>query len=153
MLAPFAIAPGSYQFTRYRLEAQTSSPRPLQFGTTTWFGSFYDGQLTQWQNYLKWRSPKGRVQPEADVENDFGHLPQGNFVQRLWQLQGAYAWSPNLVLSSFIQYDTESQNVGTSVQQQTRHCCTSDQNRFWHFPAQQDQEARERDDRGSDVIN
>jgi hypothetical protein len=55
------------------------------------------------------------VQLEADVENDFGHLPQGNFVQRLWQLQGAYAWSPNLVLSSFIQYDTESQNVGTNT--------------------------------------
>ena len=55
------------------------------------------------------------MQLEADVENDFGHLPQGNFVQRLWQLQGAYAWSPNLVLSSFIQYDTESQNVGTNT--------------------------------------
>ena len=55
------------------------------------------------------------MQLEADVENDFGHLPQGNFVQRLWQLQGAYAWSPNLVLSNFIQYDTESQNVGTNT--------------------------------------
>jgi hypothetical protein len=121
LLAPFAIAPGvvippgSYQFTRYRLEAQTSSHRPLEFGNTTWFGSFFDGHLTQWQNYLKWTSPKGRVELEADVENDFGHLPQGNFVQRLWQLQGAYAWNPNLVLSSFIQYDTESQNVGTNT--------------------------------------
>jgi len=121
LLSPFTIAPGvvippgSYQFTRYRLEAQTSSHRSLQFGNTTWFGSFFDGHLTQWQNYLKWTSPKGRVQLEADVENDFGHLPQGNFVQRLWQLQGAYAWSPNLVLSSFIQYDTESQNVGTNT--------------------------------------
>ena len=55
------------------------------------------------------------MQLEADIENDFGHLPQGNFVQRLWQLQGAYAWNPNLVLSSFIQYDTESQNVGTNT--------------------------------------
>ena len=64
---------------------------------------------------MKWTSPKGRVQLEADIENDFGRLPKGNFVQRLWQLQGAYAWSPNLVLSSFIQYDTESQNVGTNT--------------------------------------
>ena len=121
LLSPFTIAPGvvippgSYQFTRYRLEAQTSSHRPLQFGNTTWFGSFFDGHLTQWQNYLKWTSPKGRVQLEADLENDFGRLPHGNFVQRLWQLQGAYAWSPNLVLSSFIQYDTDSQNVGTNT--------------------------------------
>ena len=119
--APFEIAPGvfirpgSYEFTRYRLEAQTSGHRPLQFGTTTWFGSFYDGHLTQWQNYLKWTSPRGRVQLEADTENDFGRLPEGNFVQRLWQLQGAYAWTPNLVLTSFVQYDTESQNIGTNT--------------------------------------
>src|SRR5436190_21509923 len=121
LLAPFDIAPGvvippgSYEFTRYRLEAQTSGHRPLQFGTTTWFGSFYDGRLTQWQNYLKWTSPKGRVQFEVDTENDFGRLPEGNFVQRLWQLQGAYAWTPNLVLTSFVQYDTESQNIGTNT--------------------------------------
>jgi hypothetical protein len=121
LLAPFDIAPGviippgSYQFTRYRLEAQTSGHRPLQFGTTTWFGTFFDGHLTQWENYIKWTSPKGRVQLEADAENDFGRLPQGNFVQRLWQLQGAYAWTPSLVLSSFVQYDTESQNIGTNT--------------------------------------
>ena len=36
-------------------------------------------------------------------------------MQRLWQVQGAYAWTPNLVLSSFVQYDTESQNVGTNT--------------------------------------
>jgi len=50
----------------------------------------------------------------VNTENDFGRLPQGNFVQRLWQLQGAYAWTPNLILSSFVQYDTESQNIGTN---------------------------------------
>jgi Domain of unknown function (DUF5916) len=109
------IPPGSYDFTRWRLEAQTSPHRPVQFGATTWFGTFFDGHLTQWQNYLKWTSPKGKVQLDFEVENDFGHLPQGNFVQRLWSVQGAYAWSPNLVLSSFIQYDTESQNVGTNT--------------------------------------
>jgi Domain of unknown function (DUF5916) len=121
LLAPFEIAPGvvippgSYDFTRWRFEAQTSPHRALQFGTTTWFGTFFDGHLTQWQEYLKWTSPKGKVQLDFEVENDFGHLPQGNFVQRLWSAQGAYAWNPNLVLSSFIQYDTESQNVGTNT--------------------------------------
>src|SRR5436190_7702513 len=119
LLAPFDIAPGvvippgSYQFTRYRLEAQTSGHRPLQFGTTTWFGTFFDGHLTQWENYLKWTSPQGRVQLEANTENDFGHLPQGNFVQRLLQLHGAYAWSPNLILSSFVIFETELLNICT----------------------------------------
>ncbi len=121
LLQPFAISPGvvippgSYEFTRWRVEVQTSNSRALQFGTTTWFGGFYNGHLTQQENYLKWTSPGGRLQLELDTENDFAHMPEGNFVQRLWQLQGAYAWNPNLILTSFIQYDTESQNVGTNT--------------------------------------
>jgi hypothetical protein len=55
------------------------------------------------------------VQLDPETENDFGHLPVGNFVQRLWSLCAAYAWNPNLVLSSFVQYDTESQNIGTNT--------------------------------------
>jgi hypothetical protein len=109
------IAPGSYQFNRWRAEAQTSPHRAFQFGNTTWFGEFYDGHLTQQQNYVKWTSPKGRVQLGVTAENDFAHMPEGNFVQKLWQFQGAYAWNPNLILTSFIQYDTDSQNVGTNT--------------------------------------
>ena len=121
LLVPFEVAPGvivppgSYGFTRWRLEAQTSEHRPLQFGTTTWFGTFYHGHLTQWEQYLRWTSPKGKIQLDLDIENDFGRLPAGNFVQRLWSVRAAYAWNPNLVLSSFIQYDTASENVGTNT--------------------------------------
>ena len=121
LLGPFEVAPGifipagSYEFTRWRLEAQTSEHRPLQFGTTTWFGTFYNGHLTQWENYLRWTSPNGRIQLDLQTENDFAHLPAGNFVQRLWSAQAAYAWNPNIVLSTFLQYDTESQNIGTNT--------------------------------------
>lgn len=121
LLVPFEVSPGvvippgSYQFTRWRAEAQSSPHRPFQFGTTTWFGQFFNGHLTQQENFLKWTSLRGRVQVELDTENDFAHMPEGNFVQRLWQAQAAYAWSPNLILSSFIQYDTDSHNVGTNT--------------------------------------
>ena len=121
LLEPFEVAPGviippgSYDFTRWRIEAQTSEHRPVQFGTTTWFGTFFNGHLTQWQNYLRWTTRHGKIQLDLDTENDFGHLPAGNFVQRLWSVRAAYAWNPNLVLSSFIQYDTASQNVGTNT--------------------------------------
>jgi Domain of unknown function (DUF5916) len=121
LLAPFEVSPGviipagDYTFTRWRFEAQSSAHRPLQFGTTTWFGQFYNGHLTQQENYLKWTSPKGRVQLEINTQNDFAHMPEGNFAQKLWQAQVAYAWNPNLILTSFIQYDTTSQNVGTNT--------------------------------------
>ena len=121
LTAPFEISPGivippgSYQFTRWRFEAQSSPHRTLQGGTTTWFGTFYDGHLTQQENYVRFTPPGAHWQAEIDLENDFAHLREGNFVQRLWQLKGAYAWNPNLVLSTFVQYDTESQNVGTNT--------------------------------------
>ena len=121
LLAPFEVAPGviippgSYDFTRWRLEAQSSEHRPFRVGATTWFGTFYDGHLTQWEQYLRWTSAKGKIQLDLDMENDFAHLPAGDFVQRLWSVRGAYAWNPNLVLSSFIQYDTGSENVGTNT--------------------------------------
>ena len=69
LLAPFEIVPGvvippgSYDFTRWRVEVQTSDHRPLQFGNTTWFGSFYDGHLTQWQDYVS-GPRRGRIQRE-----------------------------------------------------------------------------------------
>jgi hypothetical protein len=121
LAAPFEIAPGvvippgEYPFTRWRFEAQSSAHRAVQGGTTTWFGTFYDGHLTQQENYVRWTSPSARWQLDLSTENDFARLREGNFVQRLWQLKGGYAWSPNLVLTSFIQYDTESQNVGTNT--------------------------------------
>jgi hypothetical protein len=119
--AHFEISPGvtipqgEYRFDRYRLEAQTSPHRPFQFGHTVWWGDFYSGDLTEWGNYIKWTSPQGRLQLEFTAQNNFGHLPTGNFVQRLWQLQSAYAWNPNLILSSFIQYDHQSRNLGSNT--------------------------------------
>ncbi len=110
-----AIPPGSYRFNRWNIEGQTSEHRPWQAGSTTSFGTFYNGRLTQWQNYVRWTSPEGRLQLGLAAENNFGHLPNGNFVQRLWQLQSGFALNPNVVLSSFIQYDTESQNVGSNT--------------------------------------
>jgi hypothetical protein len=121
LTAPFEISPGvvippgEYHFTRWRFEAQSAQHRKLQFGTTTWFGGFYDGDLLQQENYVRWTSPGAHWQLDLSTENDFAHLREGNFVEKLWQLKGTYAINPNLILTTFVQYDTESQNVGTNT--------------------------------------
>ncbi|HEY3439639.1 MAG TPA: DUF5916 domain-containing protein [Paludibaculum sp.] len=118
---PFEIAKGvtlpvgPYNFTRYRGEFQTSSHRRWEFGTTTWFGSFYDGRLLQQENYLRFNDRKGRWQAGLASDQNFGKLKEGAFVQRLMQLNLVYAFSPNLVWTNFVQYDTESQNVGNNM--------------------------------------
>lgn len=106
---------GGYRFDRFRLEYQSSRHRPWEFGTTTWFGTFYDGHLLQQDNYLRFTDPNGRWQTGLTVNQNFGKLKEGNFVQRLWQLNLAYAFNPNLVLTSFLQYDNESQNFGNNM--------------------------------------
>ncbi len=109
------IPPGGYPFHRFRVEAQSSEHRPWRVGTTVWFGTFYDGRLTQLSSFINWTDASGRLQLAAEAENDFGYLPEGNFIQRLWQLKGVYAFGPDLVLSSFIQYDSESRDVGMNT--------------------------------------
>jgi len=110
-----AIPPGRYRFDRLRLEFQTSTHRWWEFGNTSWFGTFYSGRLLQQQNYLRFTSPRGAWQLGLNSEQNFGSLPQGAFIQRLWQVNGTYAFHPNLVLTNFVQYDTESRNLGNNM--------------------------------------
>ena len=109
------IAPGPYRFDRGLFGFETSHHRRWRFETENSFGTFYSGHLTHWLNRLNWTSPKGAWQLGLEAQNNFGRLREGNFVQRLWQLEFSRAWGPNVVLTSFIQYDTESQNIGTNT--------------------------------------
>jgi hypothetical protein len=79
------------------------------------FGSFYNGRLIQQETSVDWTSPRGRLQTGIGTEQNFGRLDQGSFVQRLWQLRVNVAWSPNVALTSFIQYDSESANLGQNT--------------------------------------
>jgi hypothetical protein len=118
---PFEIAPGvviptgSYQFHRFRVQIESSDARPLSAGGTVWFGGFYNGNLTQVEGFVKWTEGSGHLQLALNMENDYGYLPEGDFIFRLWQLKTVYAFNPNLLLSAFFQYDSESQDLGVNA--------------------------------------
>ncbi len=118
---PFEIAPGvsitegAYHFTRYVVEGSTRPDKPVATGVTVIFGDFYDGRLTQTEGYLRTATPAGRLQIEIDGLHIQGDLPAGDFITRLWQLKTAYAFSPDLVLSLYGQYDSESRNIGLNT--------------------------------------
>jgi hypothetical protein len=119
--APFEIVsgvvipPGSYQFNRFRIQAESSDTRPLSVGGTVWFGEFYDGHLTQVLGSIKWTEGSGHLQLTLATEDDIGHLPEGDFTVHLWQLRGVYAFNPNLILATFFQYDSEVENLGMNA--------------------------------------
>lgn len=109
------VPAGDYRFNRYRFEVISSPSRTWQAGITLWNGDFYGGRLLQWIQTLGWNAQDGHIRMTLKTENDFARLPWGNFVQRMIQLKGEYAWSPHLILSGFLQYDTESQRLGSNL--------------------------------------
>ncbi len=118
--APFAIAdgvtvpPGSYRFNRVLIQTAAASSRELRPALDVYFGEFYDGHLTQLLPSLGWSSPHGHLRIEASAELDYGHLREGDFVFRLLGIRPIYAFTPNLVFSSFTQWDTVSSSLGTN---------------------------------------
>lgn len=106
------IQPGKYQFTRFRIQGQSSPSRPWRAGSIVLLGGFYDGRLTETEAFVSWTQPSGRLRIELEANNDFGRVSGGSFVQRLLQFKAAVAVTPNLVFSSYTQYDSQSRQVG-----------------------------------------
>jgi hypothetical protein len=109
------IPPGEYEYTRFRVEAQSSRHRPWRAGATVWFGDFFTGSLTQTEGFVTYTTSSGHLQLELDAEHDTGRLPEGDFTLNLWQLKAVYAFTPDLILSSYVQYDSESRDLGANT--------------------------------------
>ena len=144
LTAPFevvtgvVIPPGHYDFTRYRLEVESSEARPWRIGSTVRLGGFYDGRLTQSDAFVSWSVLHGHWQQRLELVNDYGRMPEGNFIQRLWQLQNVFAFSPDLILFSYFQYDTDSGTLGMNTRLRWTFRPGSDLflvwNRNWEHP-------------------
>lgn len=118
--APFPIAdtvviqPGSYHFTRYRLEVEFAARRHVS-GQLTWrFGPFYAGRLHQLIATADWK-PSATFTLRINAEHDIGRLPVGAFDTSLLGVRALLNLSPDLNLSSFVQYDTDSRSVGSNT--------------------------------------
>jgi Domain of unknown function (DUF5916) len=109
-----SIAPGSYHWRRYRLEAGTAQKRRLYAQVTWWFGGFYDGSLDQVLWTGAW-NPLPLVTVEFTGERNVGRLPSGHFAQTLVGNRVRVNISPDLSIASYVQYDTDSQSVGTNT--------------------------------------
>jgi endoglucanase len=108
------IPTGAYHYRRFRLEGGTAAKRRLSAQATWWFGTFYDGRLNQYELTGGWR-PSALVIVEFTGERDVGRMPEGSFAQDLVGTRLRVNVSPDLQLSSFLQYDTESQSFGTNT--------------------------------------
>jgi hypothetical protein len=120
LIEPFEVAtgvfipPGSYHWRRYRLEAGTAQKRRLYAQATWWFGGFYNGSLDQFQWTGAW-NPAPLVTVEFSGEHNSGRLVTGDFTQTLFGTRLRVNLSPDLSISSYTQYDTDSDSVGVNT--------------------------------------
>jgi hypothetical protein len=115
---PFAIdnnvtiPAGTYRFQRWQVEYDSPVSFPVRFTVRPSGGSFYSGTAKDDYWSLAYAGFDGRLELGLTNESVFGELPQGHFVQRLWQLNAAWSFSPDFSISSFVQYDTSQDQLG-----------------------------------------
>jgi hypothetical protein len=117
--APFdlngvVLPPAAYQWLRYRLEAGSALKRRFSAQATWRFGGFYSGSLDQFLLVGAWH-PSGLVSIDFTGERDLGRLPEGHFAATLTGVRVNLNLSSHLQASSFIQYDTTEDSVGTNT--------------------------------------
>ena len=108
------VAEGKYHWTRYRLEFQSSSKRKITGKISWWFGSFYDGQMDQYQAEINWR-PSHRLNFGLQGEQNKGHVSSGLTDILLVQSRVNVFISPNFQILSYLQYDNQSRSLGMNM--------------------------------------
>lgn len=120
MREPFEVADGvtipagAYHFNRFRLEGGLAAKRRFSARATWWFGQFYDGWLDQYALTAAWK-PAALFILEVAGEHNVGRMPEGDFVQDLVGTRLRLNASPDLQLTSFLQYDNTSHSFGTNT--------------------------------------
>lgn len=108
------IPVGEYNFMRYRLEAELAAKRKLSGQITWWFGTFYEGHLDEFQMQLNW-NPSALLGFEFSGVRNSAQLPWGDFDQTLAGLRVRFNVNSDLQLNSYLQYDTDSEQLGLNA--------------------------------------
>jgi len=108
------LEPGSYHYVRSRLEWEMARKRPVSGQLTWWFGTFYDGWLDQIEAEVQLR-PSELIIFDLTATRNMGRLDAGDFDQQLYGVRILANFSSDLQLTSFIQYDDVTRQVGTNT--------------------------------------
>jgi hypothetical protein len=106
-----AIRPGGYWFHRHEFSFETADNRPVAFKIKTEAGSFYSGRSEEVSPQVVWRKDS-HVTTSFELQQYWVSLREGAFRTRLALFRVNYSFTPSLALSNFVQYDTDSRNLG-----------------------------------------
>ena len=89
----------------------TSHSRPFSARIDLQTGSFYSGTRRQVGVELTWRK-SSHLRTSIKAEQNWVRLKEGNFNARVFAYKLDYSFTPLISLSSLVQYDSDSQNIG-----------------------------------------
>ena len=111
--APFEIHPGvilpagSYQWHKYRAEANTATKRPWVIDFAYWWGGFYDGTRKQTGLGLTLK-PNAHLAIALRADRNDIDLREGRFHTQVLTARVDYNFTPNVSWQNLEQYDNES---------------------------------------------
>lgn len=105
------IAPGDYWFQRHTYTFETAPNRPVSFKVKGENGSFYSGDSQEFSPQVLWKRDR-HLTTAVELQQYWVKVKEGRFRTRLALYRLDYAFSPRLSMANFIQYDTDSRNLG-----------------------------------------
>jgi hypothetical protein len=114
----FGIAPGvtlpvgeEYHFTRYRVQASSTSRRPLAFSPEAEWGAFYSGDRLRLGLTANLRAAPGQMFTFTNEWNRVS-LAEGQFDTRLFRVIAETQFNPRIAVVNNVQYDSQSAVIG-----------------------------------------
>jgi hypothetical protein len=106
-----ALSAGAYTFDAHKFFLFTSERRPVSLHADFGTGSFYSGTRREFGGELAWRKDH-HLTTSFNWEQNWIRLPEGDFNTSLVMYRLDYSFTPFITLANFVQYDTESANIG-----------------------------------------
>ena len=106
--AGIEIAPGEYDYTRYRVSARTDQSASLAGNVSVESGDYFDGKLTSYSVSARF-APKPQIELSADVQlNQLKGLgvTAEDKTTRLYRVNARLALNPRLQATGFYQWDS-----------------------------------------------
>jgi hypothetical protein len=104
---------GLYEWRRYRVRGSSAEKRTLTGEVTFERGGYYGGDLDTLELAVALKRSLFRL--ELAAERNMGTFEDETFTQNLYSGRVELKFSPNLQLSSLVQYDNESNSMGSNT--------------------------------------
>jgi hypothetical protein len=102
---------GKYSFNSHNFFVMTSQSRTFSIQNDFGIGSFYSGTQRRNSAELTYRKSP-HLTTSLSLQQNWIRLKEGNFNTSLVIYRLDYCFTPFITLSSFVQYDTDSRNIG-----------------------------------------